>query len=174
MPFGVKSDPSFWAQKQRIRVRVSSFRTAETVFIDGPSMNSLMVSINEFIDGYPLTFIDGCPTMNIHGFPGIWNPVLWINYEKLQKQWKTFNNMVCLQAAGRFGLGVQSWFLSAAPAASPKIQNPWGGKSMGGKFSENPWTNPGFLETQISQKSQGLKTSWPFFTKVFKFPGAYG
>ena len=32
MPFGVKSDPSFWAQKQRIRVRVSSFRTAETVF----------------------------------------------------------------------------------------------------------------------------------------------
>ena len=25
----------------------------------------------------------------------------------------------------------QSWFLSAAPAASPKIQNPWGGKSMG-------------------------------------------
>ena len=32
----------------------------------------------------------------------------------------------CLQAAGRFGLGVQSWFLSAAPAASPKIQNQWG------------------------------------------------
>ena len=28
-------------------------------------------------------------------------------------------------------VGVQSWFLSAAPAASPKIQNPWGGKSMG-------------------------------------------
>ena len=37
----------------------------------------------------------------------------------------------CLQAAWRFGLGVQSWFLSAAPAASPEIQNPWGGKSMG-------------------------------------------
>ena len=26
---------------------------------------------------------------------------------------------------------VFSWFLSAASAASPKIQNPWGGKSMG-------------------------------------------
>ena len=40
-------------------------------------------------------------------------------------------------------------------------------KSMGweihGKSLENPWTNPGFLETQISAKSQGLKTSWPFF-----------
>ena len=24
-----------------------------TIFIDGPSMDSLMVSINEFIDGYP-------------------------------------------------------------------------------------------------------------------------
>ena len=31
MPFGVNSDPSFRAQKQRIRVRVSSFRTAGTV-----------------------------------------------------------------------------------------------------------------------------------------------
>ena len=31
VPFGVKSDPNFWAQKKRIRVRVSSFRTAETV-----------------------------------------------------------------------------------------------------------------------------------------------
>ena len=31
MPFGVKSDRSFWAQKQRIRVRVSSFGTAGTV-----------------------------------------------------------------------------------------------------------------------------------------------
>ena len=69
----------------------------------------------------------------------------------------------CLQAAWRFGLGVQSCFLSAAPAASPKIHgvgNPWGGKSL-----ENPLTNPGFLETQISAKSQGLKTSWPFFIK---------
>ena len=26
---------------------------------------------------------------------------------------------------------------------------------------ENPWTNPGFLETQISAKSQGMKTLWP-------------
>ena len=34
MPFGVNSDPSFRAQKQRIRVRVSSFRTAETVNAD--------------------------------------------------------------------------------------------------------------------------------------------
>ena len=31
MPFGVNSDPSFRAQKQRFRVRVSSFRTAGTV-----------------------------------------------------------------------------------------------------------------------------------------------
>ena len=44
-----------------------------------------------------------------------------------------------------------------------------GGKSMGGKSSENSLTNPGFLENQISAKSQGLKTSWPFFTKFFKF-----
>jgi len=74
-------------------------------------------------------------------------------------------------ATKRFGLGVQSWFLSAAPAASPKIQNPWGGKSMGweilGKF-ENPLTNPGFSETRISAKSQGLKICWLFFTKFFK------
>ena len=40
-----------------------------TIFIDGPSMDSLMVSINEIIDGNPLIFIDGCPTMNINGFP---------------------------------------------------------------------------------------------------------
>ena len=41
-----------------------------TIFIDGPSMDSLMVSINEFIDGFPsMIFIDGCPSMNIHGFP---------------------------------------------------------------------------------------------------------
>ena len=33
MPFGVNSDPSFRAQKRRIRVRVSSFRTAETVAV---------------------------------------------------------------------------------------------------------------------------------------------
>ena len=31
MPFGVNSDPSFRAQKQRIRVRVSSFGIAGTV-----------------------------------------------------------------------------------------------------------------------------------------------
>ena len=35
MPFGVNSDPSFRAQKQRIRVRVSSFRTAGTVIGPG-------------------------------------------------------------------------------------------------------------------------------------------
>ncbi len=34
VPFGVNSDPSFRAQKLRIRVRVSSFRTAETVMYD--------------------------------------------------------------------------------------------------------------------------------------------
>ena len=39
------------------------------------------------------------------------------------------------------------------------MENPW----------INPWTNPGFLETQISAKSQGLKTSWPFFVKFLKF-----
>ena len=32
---------------------------------------------------------------------------------------------------------------------------------------ENQWTNPGFLETQISAKSQGLKTSESFFTMFF-------
>ena len=39
---------------------------------------------------------------------------------------------------------------------------------MGGKLG-NPWTNPGFSETHISAKGQGLKTSWPFFIKCFKF-----
>ena len=39
------------------------------------------------------------------------------------------------------------------------MENPW----------INPWTNQGFLETQISAKSQGLKTSWPFFVKFLKF-----
>ena len=76
-----------------------------------------------------------------------------------------------LETHTRLGLGVQSCFLSAAPAASPKIHgvgNPWGGKSL-----ENPWTNPGFLETQISTKSQGLKTSWSVcFSFFFKFCGA--
>ena len=33
IPFGVNSDPSFRAQKRRIRVRVSSFRTAGTVLL---------------------------------------------------------------------------------------------------------------------------------------------
>ena len=32
-----------------------------------------------------------------------------------------------------------------------------------------PVTNPGFLETQISPKSQGLKTGWSFFLRFFKF-----
>jgi hypothetical protein len=35
-----------------------------------------------------------------------------------------------------------------------------------------PGTNPGFLETLISAKSQGLKTSWLFVCKVFKVCGA--
>ena len=42
------------------------------------------------------------------------------------------------------------------------------GWEIHGKSLENPWTNPGFLETQISAKSQGLKTSWPFFVKFYK------
>ena len=46
-------------------------------------------SMNEFIDGFPLIFIDGCPSMNTDGFPVLWNPVLWKNDEK---QWKTMNN----------------------------------------------------------------------------------
>ena len=45
------------------------------------------------------------------------------NHDKTMKNYqKTMDNLY---------IGVQSWFLSAAPAASPKIQNPWGGKSMG-------------------------------------------
>ena len=32
-----------------------------------------------------------------------------------------------------------------------------------------PGTNPGFLETQISQKNQGLKTGWSFFLRFLKF-----
>ena len=47
---------------------------------------------------------------------------------------------------------------------SDGVGNPWGGKSF-----ENPLTNPGFLETQISAKSQGLKTSWQFFAKFLSF-----
>ena len=60
----------------------------------------------------------------------------------------------------------------ARPPRKSKIHgvgNPWGGKSMGGKFLEHPWTNPGFLETQISAKSQGLKTSWPVFFRFLKY-----
>ena len=38
------------------------------------------------------------------------------------------------------------------------VGNPWGGKSL-----ENPLTNPGVLETQISAKNQGLKTGWYVF-----------
>ena len=40
MPFGVNSDPSFRAQKKNIRVRVSSFRTAETVVLHFLSCSS--------------------------------------------------------------------------------------------------------------------------------------
>ena len=32
-----------------------------------------------------------------------------------------------------------------------------------------PGTNPGFLETQISAKSQGLKTSWSICFRKIKF-----
>ena len=32
-----------------------------------------------------------------------------------------------------------------------------------------PGTNPGFLETQILAKNQGLKTSWSCFAKFVKF-----
>jgi hypothetical protein len=35
-----------------------------------------------------------------------------------------------------------------------------------------PETNPGFLETQISAKSQGLKTSWSIFCWKNKVCGA--
>jgi hypothetical protein len=41
MPFGVNSDPSFRAQKRRIRVRVSSFRTAGTVIPGGSPRKTL-------------------------------------------------------------------------------------------------------------------------------------
>ena len=48
---------------------------------------------------------------------------------------------------------------------------------LGGDISGNitppqgglPGTNPGFLETQISAKSQGLETNWSFFVKCLKF-----
>ena len=66
----------------------------------------------------------------------------------------------CLQAAWRFGLGVGR-FLSAAPAASPKIHgvgNPW--KILG---------KSGGVHPRLNQKSQGLKTSWSFFVKFLKF-----
>ena len=38
------------------------------------------MSINEFIDG--------CPSMNINGFPILWKLVLWKNYENQQKTMK--------------------------------------------------------------------------------------
>ena len=41
----------------------------------------------------------------------------------------------------------------------------WKYKSPGGL----PGTTPGFLETQISATSQGLKKSWSFFVKLLKF-----
>ena len=73
-------------------------------------MDSLMVSINEFIDG---------PSMNI--FDGV----------------------------------------HRREPREPGLESP---ASM-----ENPWTNPGFLETQISAKSQGLNTSLSFLVKFLKF-----
>ena len=49
---------------------------------------------------------------------------------------------------------------------------------LGGSFSGNinppgglPGTNPGFLETQISPKNQGLETGWSVFFEVFKVCG---
>ena len=38
-------------------------------------------------------FIDGCPSMNINGFPVLWNPILWKNHEKtMKKLWKNYEN----------------------------------------------------------------------------------
>ena len=50
-----------WGLKERPKERgpKKGDQRKGTIFIDGPSMNSLMVSINEFIDGNPLIFIDG-------------------------------------------------------------------------------------------------------------------
>ena len=44
-------------------------------------------------------------------------------------------------------------------AGEPGLESPAMGWEIHGKSLENPLTNPGFLETQISAKNQGLKTS---------------
>jgi hypothetical protein len=73
----------------------------------------------------------------------------------------------CLQAAGRFGLGVQSWFLSAAPAASPKIKNHWGGKSLGWEILGKSMNKSRiFGNSDFGEKSR-FENKLVFFCKVF-------
>ena len=57
----------------------------------------------------------------------IWFGSLWIINNRFDL---LFNCAHCCLLGQLGQLLVQSWFLSAAPAASPKIQNPWGGKSL--------------------------------------------
>ena len=128
---------------------------------------------NSWMDPPPLFFATSGPTNRRKHYLCLLFSQYWTWAETNQWSRHLFDRHANCVSQGSPGsqdwtpiLGVQSWFLSAAPAASPKIQNPWGGKSL-----ENPWTNPGFLETQISTKSQGLKTSWSVFFQFFKFCG---
>ena len=70
MPFGVKSDPSFCAQKQRIRVRVSSFGTAGTVVFQGPQKQNVISMVIENADAAPPHLKDLlrlCVSLGVHG-----------------------------------------------------------------------------------------------------------
>ena len=75
-PMGPKKGPKKGAQRKG------------TIFIDGPSMNSLME-----IFWYSLMEVHWwCPTMDLDGFPVLWNPVLWKHHEK---QWTNYEKPWC-------------------------------------------------------------------------------
>ena len=74
-----------------------------------------------------------------------------------------------LQAAWRFGLGVQSWFSSAAPAASLKIQNPWGGTSMGWEILGKSMDTSRICGNSEFGKKSMFENKLAFFYMFFKF-----
>ena len=98
--------------------------------------------------GYPGT------SMDVHGCP-------WICMfpERLQKPTRRFPK-------GAMDFHGCPWMsMDMHVPREPGLESPAMGWEIHGKSLENPWTNPGFLETQISAKSQGLKTSWSCFVK---------
>ena len=62
---------------------------------------------------------------------------------------------------------VFSWFLSAASAASPKIQNPWGGKSMGWEILGKSMNKYRYFGNWIFGKTSWFENKLADFLRLF-------